>query len=316
MELPGRDARDPFRIITALAEGQHGVVTRTQLLQAGVAGHRIDYRVQRGRLTPLYRGVYQVGPVAGRYAGEMAAVLACGPAAALSHRSAAVLWAMLADAGRGSPVDVSIRRGCRAPGPCVRVHRMTTLNDDETTMKSGIPVTTPARTLIDLAGVASPKQLERALANAKRGGLLEQARLEELLGRHAHRPGAPLLRELLQPAFSPAFTRSEAEARFLGLVRKARVPPPQVNASVEGMEVDFFWRGAGLVVEVDGYDYHSSPEAFERDRDRDMRLTAAGLRVMRVTWKHLTVEREELLVRLGQALAGIRAPRIGDGRSR
>jgi len=289
-------------MIDDFAVRQHGIVTRAQLVGAGVAVHAIDHRVKRGRLHIVYRGIYRVGPVPVPFGREMAAVLACGAAAVLSHRSAAVLWGLLPERPDDTWVHVSVRRGCRAPGAPTRVHRVFTLYADETTECEGIPVTVPARTVLDLARVCRNREVEQALAQGERSGQLDPARVAAILARHPRHAGVPLLRALLAGDGRPALTRSEAESRFLELVRKARLPAPEVNAPVGSFEVDFVWRDARLVVEVDGFAFHTARRAFERDRRRDAELAAAGYRVVRVTWRHLTCEPEALLVRLTQAV--------------
>ena len=296
------DEIDRDASIMSLAARQHGVVTRDQLVEAGVPAHAIDYRVKRGRLHRLYRGVYRVGAHATDFGKETAAVLACGEAAVLSHRSAAGLWEMLPFPPHGVPVEVTLLQGCRRPGPSVCVHRFSRLDPDEMTHLQGIPVTTPVRTLLDLAGSVNARKVEQALAAALRERLTDREEIRGLLARYPRRSGAPILGALVDRDREPAFTRSEAEVRFLKLIRKARLQMPEVNASVGGYEVDFLWRGQRLIVEIDGFAFHSSSGAFERDRRRDAVLTGAGFRVIRVTWRQVTKEPEALLVSLAQAL--------------
>jgi very-short-patch-repair endonuclease len=297
---------NPERTIDRMAARQHGVVTRTQLLAADIDGAVIDRRIRRGRLHPIHRGVYMVGPVAAPRAPEMAAVLACGSASALSHLSAAtVLWQMLAHRRRPERPEVMDRnRLHRRPG--IRTRFVRTLRPDETTTLDGIPVTTPARTLHDLAAVVGPRELERALAEALAKRLTTLDAVARVVARHPRDPGRATLRALLQDG-RPALTRSEAEERFLALIREAGLPMPAANVRVEGLEVDFLWRAERLVVEVDGYAFHSSPGAFNNDRRRDTALVAAGLRVTRLTWQQITEEPMPVVARLAQALA--RAPR-------
>lgn len=297
-------AADPDTVIRELAATQHGVVTREQLVRAGVPAHRIEYRLKAGRLRSLHRGVYGVGPVAATREREMAAVLACGERAVLSHVTASVAWGFVpAPATAAPPVDVTIRAGWRAPGPRVRVHRCRTLAPDEITSRDGLPITTPERTLLDLATGVRGRELERALARADREGLLDRGTLERIMGRNPGRRGTRRLRALLTDGVPPALTRSEAETRFLTLIRKARLRAPETNVIVRGHEVDFLWRAERLVVEIDGFAFHSSRSAFEADRRRDRVLAAAGLRVIRVTWAQLTKEPEELLAQVILALA-------------
>jgi len=289
--------------IFAIAARQHGVVSRPQLLGVGVPAHAIDDRLQKGRLRRLHRGVYGLGPCPARYEREAAAVFACGDGAVLSHRTASALWELTPPPRRRAPVDVATSRRLRGPRCGVRLHLASGLSPDEIGHHHGLPLTTPARTLLDLAACATRGELERALARGERTRALTHDIVETLLARHPGRPGAPMLRALLGAPGGAALTRSEAESRFLELVRRAPVPYPEANAIVEGLEVDFAWRTERLVVEIDGYAHHADRAAFERDRRRDGVLAAAGFRVIRVTWRQLTKEPELVLVRLAQALA-------------
>lgn len=292
--------RDAEWITEHLAEGQHGVVTRQQLLAAGISPQAVARRVTSERLRRIHQGVYLVGPVRAALAREMAAVLACGPCAVLSHGSAGTCWRVLRIM-HGNSVDVIDGEG-RHRRPGIRIHRIRTLRADEITTLEGIPITDPARTLYDLASTVPVRDLERAVAEALARRLTSLSRIATVLEHHPRGRGAANLRALLRSGH-PALTRSEAEDRFLALVRDARLPSPEVNVVVEGWEVDFLWRDRGLVVEVDGYTFHSSPSAFERDRQRDSLLAAAGLRVTRLTWKQLTREPVAVIARLAQALA-------------
>jgi very-short-patch-repair endonuclease len=166
----------------------------------------------------------------------------------------------------------------------------------------GLPVTAPARTLLDLSGLLPARELERAVEEAERTRLVRPAQLAALLARSPGRHGTAALRALLERTTPSTFTRSEAEERLLALVRAARLPDPELNVRIAGHEVDFLWREAGLAVEVDGFAFHSTRAAFERDRIRDGELLGAGLAVLRVTWGQIVSEPEALLVRLAQAL--------------
>jgi very-short-patch-repair endonuclease len=168
-------------------------------------------------------------------------------------------------------------------------------------------VTSPPRTLLDLAEVVSPRDLERALAEAQGRGLARHNELLEQIERNPGRRGIARLRDLLQRQEGPALTRSEAEERLLALLRAARLPSPELNARVGGHEVDFLWRDASLIVEVDGYAFHSSRLAFERDRLRDAELQAAGFQVARATWRQIVDEPHALIARIAHALALARA---------
>ena len=287
-------------LIEQIAAGQLGLVTRAQLRARGITAHAIAGRVHTKRLRPLHRGVYRVGPVVAPHARELAAVLACGPQAVVSHRSAGWLWQLLPDPG-DVPVDITQRKGERGRRPNIRRHRVS-LSAKDVTIRDKIPVTTPLRTVLDLAAVLDQRDLERVLARVERESLLEQRDLQSLMAKHAGRPGAPMLRVLLESEAGPALTRSEAEERLLMLIRKAQLPAPETNVRVGDYEVDFFWRRERLVVEVDGYAFHTIRRKFENDRRRDAWLVAEGVRVMRVTWRQLIDEPEAMLVRLAQTL--------------
>jgi very-short-patch-repair endonuclease len=284
-----------------LAERQHGVVSRAQLLLIGLGQPAIDHRVAKGRLHRVHRGVYRVGHTAPvPLAREMAAVLACGDHAVVSHRSSAFVYRLAPEDERA--VDVTLRDGGRRRRPGIRMH-WSRLQDADVTVCRGLPITTPERTLIDLSGSVRLPVLERAVEDARRRRLVTSNSLEAALDRAGRTNGVGPLRALLRDERGPAFTRSEAEARLAELVRKAGLPAAEHNVRVGGHEVDLLWRETRLVVEVDGYAYHSGRAAFERDRARDAQLQATGFRVMRVTWRQLADEPERVIAQLAQALA-------------
>jgi very-short-patch-repair endonuclease len=194
-----------------------------------------------------------------------------------------------------------VGKDCR-DRPGLRVHRVRHLPPEEITQLDGIPATTPARTILDLAGAVSAGELERMVAGALRRGIAGDAELRALIARYPNRLGIARLRAILDASSSPAFTRSRAERRLLDLVRSARLPLPRVNVLVAGLEVDFLWPAHRLVVEVDGFAFHSSRFSFENDRRRDAKLIAGGFRVMRVTWRQLVEEPHALLVSLTRVL--------------
>ena len=250
-------------------------MTREQLFALGLTRQAITRRVQAGRLHRLHRGVYAVGHTAVSQHGRwLAAVLSCGPGALLSHRSAAALWGLRPSSA--PKIDVTVPRNSgRRSTKTIEVHRA------KRTPRThlGIPVTAPTCTLIDLA--ASPCwQLKRGAEIAERRGLLDAR------GRR----------------FLAIETRSPLEDAFLALCDG--LPRPLVNARVEGLEVDFHWPHARLVVETDGHEHHGTREAFERDRERDQRLIAAGWTVRRFTHRHLLEEPE----RVRAVLISVRSP--------
>lgn len=288
--------------IDGLAAGQHGVVTRAQLLAAGLTPRMVWRRVRSKRLRPLHRGVYQAGPVMAARAREMAAVLACGPGSAVSYRSAGWLWDILAPPAAGEPVDVTVVGRDRSRRPGIRSHRVERLAPNEGTGIEGIPATTAGRTVVDLASVLDRQELERAVARAERREIVTREELSSLIERHRGRPGIPWLATLIRDLGGAALTRSEAEIRFLALVRSSGLPPPLVNVVVGGYEVDFFWPSAGIAVEVDGFAFHSSRRRFESDHRRDTRLAGEGVQVIQITWRQIVDAPTRTMLDLGRAL--------------
>ena len=292
--MRGELTEDPSdQAIVELARRQHGVVTRAQLRALGLGNDAVDWQVRRRRLHRVHRGVYALRyPTLTRNGHFMAAVLACGDKAALSHFSAAVLWGMLNDGGGRIHVTADTRR--RRPG--LIVHEIAL--DDEVTKRAGIPVTRPARTLIDLAAVAPRRTLERAFDEA------EFLRLDctGLAPRHGRRGSGALSSVLAVHAAGSTRTRSELEEMFLALCDKHGLPRPEVNVHIEGYECDFVWREQRLIVETDGAAAHGTARAMRRDPIRDAELMIAGWRVWRVTYERLLREPDavaEQLVRLG-----------------
>ena len=216
----------------------------------------------------------------------MAAVLAAGPAAVLSHRSAAALWDLRSSASRR--VEVTAARQHKRPG--IEVHRAR-LEPDESTQVDGIPVTTVARTLLDLATVLPRSQLERATERAEALQLTDVVPLDALLERHRGHRGTSALREIVKAGVLFALTRSEVEDRFLTFLDVHGLARPEVNANLHldgrWFEADFLWRDQRVVVELDGHQTHGTRAAFERDRERDRILQAHGWRVIRITWRQL-----------------------------
>lgn len=292
------------KAIASAAGRQHGVVTRGQLLACGLSKHHVQHRLDTGQLVRLHRGVYRAGPVEAARFREMAALLACGEGSVLSHDTAARLFGLSRGAASSRPVHVGRVEGHRRR-PGVRVHRLPTLSARDMTKVDGLPATTPARTLWDLAATSPARDLERMFALALDRGLVRRVELQRLLDRHAGAPGSRIMRLLLEA--DPVLTRSVAEDRLQELIRASALPEPQTNVVVEGLEVDCYWPDHGVVVEVDGFTYHGSPAAFERDRIRDRRLVASGVVVIRVTWRQLDTGPLAVVAQLAQALA--RSPR-------
>lgn len=289
--------------LARIASRQQGVVTRAQLQQLGFTRHGIATGLSKGRLHRVYRGVYLVGHTAEvAYARERAALLVCGEGAVLSHQSAALAWSLLEES-TADEVDVTVMGRHVRSKPGLRVHRVDHLADEDLSEVHGLPVTAPARTIIDVAVRASGSVLERAVSEARIRRLVAPGDLEGALQRSRNRAGSRRVRNLLARESVPTVTRSEAERRLRALLRHARLPQPHTNMLFDGYELDFCWPKHRLVVEVDGYPVHGQRTAFERDRARDAALVAAGYRVIRVTWRQLTEQPLLVVANLARALA-------------
>jgi Protein of unknown function (DUF559)/Transcriptional regulator, AbiEi antitoxin len=277
--------------IARLADRQGGIVERGQLRSLGLSASAIDRRVRTGRLHARFRGVYSVGhSVVGPTGLRWAAVLASGPGAVLSHASAAAAWEIVRSAAR--TVDVLVALGGRKPQPGIRLHRTRAIEDDEATALHGLPITTPPRTLLDLAAAGLNRtRLELAVDRAEQQRLLDFAELHVLLARYPGRAGTPSLEAVLASYSDPLDVRSELEALVLELCDTHGLPRPLVNCVVEGSVRDFCWPSRRLVVEADSYAWHRSPSALNADRERDVELTLAGWHVLRFTYAHVTRRR-------------------------
>jgi very-short-patch-repair endonuclease len=257
-----------------------------QLRESGLSKQAIQKRAQAGRLVRLYRGVYAVGHDALTPRGrDLAAVLGCGPDAVSSHRAAGALWGIIRPAPK---YEVTVPRSRTGP-PGVVVHRSRRLDPEDRDVVDAVPVTSVARTLVDLAEVLTERRLADAVHEAEVQRLfdlpmvqLAQARVPGRRGRHR------LARVVASHGDGPPFTRSEAERRFLELCNRHHLPEPRTNASEHGYEVDFFWPDRNLAVEMDGAAAHHTRRAFHRDRRRDRALAAKGVQVVRVTWRDLS----------------------------
>jgi very-short-patch-repair endonuclease len=252
MRLQGANAD---AAVARIAARQHGVVTFAQLRQAGLSQSALTRRVAAGRLHRLHRAVYAVGhpglAAEGRW---LAAVLACGKGAVLSHLAAAALWHLLT--ARSGPIDVTVPTGAgRKQRAGIRVHRSSVILRGGTTQRRGIPVTTPARTISDLRGAVAPGVRRQAIREAEFRGYVTGLETDG--------------------------TRSETESVFLALCRRHRLPLPEVNVEIGRFTVDFVWSAYRLAVEVDGYAAHRGRQAFEDDRERELELAALGFRLRR-----------------------------------
>ncbi|MFL5900849.1 MAG: DUF559 domain-containing protein [Solirubrobacterales bacterium] len=287
-----------------LAEGQHGVVARRQLIELGLTDARIKGRIAEGHLHVVHRGVYAVGHRRlSRHGRWMAAVLFGGPGAVLSHRSAAELWGIASPRGRA--IDVTRRRGWRA-SPGIVVHR-NSISADEIETVAGMPCTCVSRTSLDLAGSTSRDELERTINQIEVRRLTCSLSIYDLLERYPRRRGAPMLRALLDDrAETRGITRSRLEERFTALLARSDLPRPQLNADLamrgRFFEIDCLWREQGVIVELDGMRAHGTDLAFEKDRERDRLLIAEGWRVARITWRQLRDDAPSVLADLRRIL--------------
>ena len=289
-------------VIRELAERQHGVVARRQLIEMGFGTGLIQDRARSGHLVPLHQGVFALGHRRLSLRGEwIAAVLACGPNAVLSYASAAALWGVRPSR---PPIEVTRVSGNRKPHG-IRVHQTRVLPVEDVTTCAGIPVTSLERTVRDMAARLDERQLERMLVEADRSGSLSWPALQRVLDRPGGWKGASRIRRVARQVDPRAKeTRSPTEVDFLALCREAGLPLPHVNVLVAGKLVDFHWPVARLVVETDSYGYHGDRPAFERDHESTIKLTIAGYRVLRVTHKMLERDPEPFMRLVSEELSG------------
>jgi very-short-patch-repair endonuclease/predicted transcriptional regulator of viral defense system len=271
--MAGRSHQRSRETPWTIAGRQHNVITRAQLLALDFSRHAIDHRLATARLRRIHRGVYAVGaPKLTRYGEWMAAVLACGSDAVLSHQSAAALWGLMPD--RRGPVHASVPRATRERDGIV-VHRRK-LGPRDVTEHHGIPVTTPATTLVDNAARLRGEPLEAAVNEADMRGFCKLDALREALDTMPRRPGVAQLRRLLDRR-TFRLTRSKLERLFIPIAMRAGLPRPLTRQWVNGYEVDFYWPELGLVVETDGLSYHRTPQQQTGDLERDQAHAAADV---------------------------------------
>jgi len=296
------DKRRPegHHALARLADRQHGVVSTRQLRVLGYSRSVVADAARAGRLHRLHRGVYAVGRRRLDWHGHcLAAVLACAPAYA-SHASAGWIWGLLRYAPERIDVTAPTRRH---PKAAMRLHHAR-LDRRDRAEREGIPVTSLARTLLDLAATLPRRQLDRILERAEGLGLFDLAALDDLLARVTHHAGIVPLRDALalyRPR--PAFTRSGVEDRFLDLVKAAGLPTPAMNRNVAGLELDAYWEEERFAVELDVFETHGSRAAFARDRLRQEDLLLAGIAIDRITDDRLEREPRRVMERLGRLLA-------------
>ena len=299
------------RAAARIAASQQGIITSAQLEQAGFGPNAVSRRVDGEWLVRVYVGVYRLGPFGGPFGEEMAALLACGARAVISHWTATGVFALRPRVL--SPIDITVVGGLTGQRPGIRPHRATSLPPGDVVLRHGLRVTTPARTLLDLAAVAPRDVLERLTEEAQVQRLVSPGELAAMVVRGAGRPGVAKLRAVLDYIDEPLLTRSEGEKRLLGLCRSSALPIPRTNVKRAGWEVDAVWDAQRLVVEVDGRQYHDTGASFERDRRKDADLMLAGYRVLRLTWRRLTREPEQVIALIAAALAAVPlAPRHGE----
>lgn len=301
------DKRQPegkHQALAGLAEQQHGVVSARQLRGLGYSRSVAADAASAGRLHRIHRGVYTVGHRRLNWHGWcLAAVLACAPAYA-SHASAGWIWGLLRYAPGTidvtAPTSRRARKAFRLHHACLELH--------DCIEREGIPVTSLARTHLDLAATFPPARIARTLERSEELQLFDLAAFDELLARVTHHPGVKPLRDALdlyRP--DPTFTRSGVERRFLALVKAAELPVPAMNCNVAGFEVDAYWEAERFAVELDVYETHGTHAAFERDRLRQEDLLLAGIEIDRITGPRLKHEPERVIERLGRLLVQRRA---------
>jgi predicted transcriptional regulator of viral defense system/very-short-patch-repair endonuclease len=299
------DARPDVRL-ARIAERQHGLVSHRQAAAIGLSRNAIARRVEQGRLHRVYRGVYAVGHL--QHTAEarwMGSVMACGRGSFLSHLDGAALWKIYHGEGARVHVITTSRAGRALQGLCV--HRPRRLDPEDVTIKDGIPVTTVARTLVDLTDVLGRDRVLRALREADYLRLLDLDALSAAVQRAHGRKRLSVLHEALAHHTPGQIVRGELEHRFLELVRAAGLPAPETNVKVQTRRrryvIDCLWRDQLVAVELDGRAAHARTLAFESDRRKDAALTAIGLRPLRFTWFRVTSDPGDVIAELEATLA-------------
>jgi hypothetical protein len=289
--------------IAVIARAQHGVISMQQLADLGVAQRAVSHRVAAGRLHRLHRGVYAVGHTILTERGRwMAAVLAYGGDAALCHASAAALWDIRRSNAMWIDVAVPTAAG-RAKRPGIRIHRVRTLLPDEVIEHQGIRVTTPARTVLDLAATLSRDRLERLLDRTEILRLTDYPALDAIARAHPGHRGAGQLRAAVAEYLAGAMTRSDLEELFLEICRRHGLPDPVVNGDLNGFEVDVLFAEQRLIVEIDSWRYHRTRRAFDADRARDAHHLRHGYRTVRFTDRQLENDEHAVAATLRSLLA-------------
>jgi hypothetical protein len=304
MRNKGREHLDKGRhgALAALADRQHGVVSIRQLTgPLGYSRPAVSRLARSGHLHRIYRGVYAVGHTRISTEGRcLAAVLACGPGALLSHYSASRLWGI----AKVDPSPFHVTASAwRKPRPPIRLHEARLLAAEDRALREGIPVTSLARTLLDLAAIVRFEWLERMIERSEELGLFDLRPVEDLLGRTVGHHGHARLRKAIAIYAPSSFTRSELEKRFLELVLEAGLPQPRMNYVEHGLELDCYWPEHRFVVELDVFETHGTHAAFERDRKRQEDLLLVGIQMIRITGPRLEREPKEVIRRVARLLS-------------
>lgn len=287
--------------LSELATRQHGVVSIRQLTKRlGYSRSAVSRAVEAGRLHRLYRGVFAVGHLDINPLGEcLAAVLACGPEALLSHRSAAWLWGV---STRGPhPIEV-IAANSRKARESIRTHRSRGITGADRALRERIPVTSLARTLLDCAAAVPFGLLQRYLERSEELRLFDLREVEELLGRTGGHPGRGPLRNAINLYKPSSFSRSTKEKLLFSLIMRAGLPQPRANYVECGYELDFYWPELRFTVELDLFETHGTRAAFERDRKRQEDLKLAGIEMVRISGRRLEREPHEVIARVARLL--------------
>jgi predicted transcriptional regulator of viral defense system len=300
-----REEMRSHRELAELARRQHGVVSFSQLQELGFSKGGIARGEGARRLLRIHRGVYAVGHAALSDHGRATAALLVFPGAAvLSHGSAAWLWGLLPTAPREAEVTVAAR-GNKRRG--LQVHRVWSLPEEECTTYEGLPVTSVARTLVDLAGTSSPRALSRVVDRARRRGKLDIAAIDRALDQRRRSYVTERLEEVLRLYRQPVFDRARSELLLLDAIHDAGLPAPRINTWEEGCEIDAYWEAERFAVEVDGWETHGSREAFESDRLRQEDLKLAGIDSIRIAARRIEQEPQAVARRLKLLLTRRRA---------
>ena len=286
------------RAIARVAGRQDNVIAREQLIAAGLGRGAIAHRVRVGWIRRLYHAVFLIGPAPpSLMARARAAAMSFGAGAVISHRTAAELFALLPE--RGGDVDLTVAARNPRSRSGVRVHRVAAFGPGEVTKMRGVPVTSVARTICDMAATESRRDVEHAFQEGLYRRIVTERQIAAVLKREPNRRGAPVIRGLLD---DPGMTRSERERALQRLIAQAQLPKPLTNVRLHGHLVDAYWPEYGLVLEFDGWQAHGHRSAFETDRKRDQVMVAHGLRVIRVTDRQLKHEPVAVAARIAMAL--------------